>query len=222
VTGSEPPPIPRDAPPAPAARSGGLSTKAIILIVAGVLALPVCAGLVTAVAIMVPKMQETARRTTCMSHLSGLTGFYLSDAMADRARAQRWSGSSLWLAMRRQGTPVLRGQEKTLLCPGDVMVRLPETESERSAWDNVDLEHPPRELCSYAGRDFAAFPIDPAERGPHPIGACIHHRGGAVVAFDDGSCQFMTKEDLGLEHDDEMVVGPESASPVLSVLRGGD
>ena len=220
--GTEPPPIPPDAPAAAAPAKSGLSTKAIVLIVCGVLAIPCLAGVVTTVAIMVPRMQETARKTTCMSNLSELSHVYISQTFQDRKVAQRWSGSSLWLAMRRDLKEVLPGQEAALLCPGDHDVVIPAAGSDVSAWDEVDLEHPPRALCSYAGRDFAAFPIDPDDEQSHPIGACVHHRGGAVVAFDDKDAVFMTREELGLEREDEIRVGPESKSEILRVLRGGE
>lgn len=187
-----------------------------MLIVCGVLALPVVAGVVTAVAIMVPKMQETARKTTCMSNLMELSHAYIEDAMENGTKARRWSGSAMWLSRRH------RVGESRLLCAGDEAVRLPESDADRSAWDAVDLANPARELCSYAGRDFANFPIDPEICDKQPIGACVHHRNGAVVAFDEGDVRFMTREDLGISEDDEIRCGPESASPILRKLLGGN
>ena len=210
---AEPPPIPPDAP---AAKRGGLSTTAIVLIVCGVLALPVVAGVVGAVAVMVPKIQETKRKTTCMTNLMQLSHAYLEDALENGAKARRWSGSAMWLSRRH------RVGESRLLCAGDPSVRLPESDTDRAAWDAVDLANPARHLCSYAGRDFVEFPIDPEINDLQPIGACVHHRGGAVVAFDVGTVLFMTRKDLGISEDDEIRCGPESASPLLRKLVGGN
>jgi hypothetical protein len=168
---------------------------------------------------MVPKMKETARRTECMSHLSELSMGFVMKQLEDPKAAQRWSGSSLWLAMRRNVPHAGDGRDTMLLCPGDVAAMPPGGTAD---WNGLDLERPPRELCSYAGRDFARFPIDENDVKKQAIGACVHHRGGAVVAFDAGDVQFMTREELGLEPDADIKTGPDSASPVLRVLRGGD
>jgi hypothetical protein len=193
-----------------------------VLIVCGVVGVPLLAGVVTTVAIVVPRMQETKRRTQCMSNLSELLVRHVTASMDDPKQAARWSGSSLWLAQRRGGMRVRRGEETLLICPGDALARPPVSESDRAEWDSVDLDHPPRHLCSYAGRDFAAFPIDPTGEEKNPIGACVHHRGGAVVAFDTGDVQFFTREQLGIAPDAKITVGPDSASPMLRVLRGGN
>lgn len=222
MTAPEPPPIPPDAPAAVPARRGGLSTTAIVLIVCGVLALPLVAGVVTTVAIVVPRMQETRNKITCMSNLSELSQRHLMASMEDPRQAVRWSGSALWLAQRRGGVRVRRGEEKLLLCPGDDLARPPQSESDRAEWDSVDLKLPPRHLCSYAGRDFAAFPIDPDDGEKHPIGACVHHRGGAVIAFDAGDVLFFSRADLGIAPDAEITFGPDSASPLLRTLTGGN
>src|SRR6185436_2486321 len=97
----------------------------------------------------------------------------------------------------------------------------PETEGERRVWDTVDLDHAPRELCSYAGRDFERFPLDP-KSDSEVIGACLNHRGGAVVVYSSGTALFLKLAALGVASDDEKTVGPESLSPVLRVVRYGD
>jgi len=55
-----------------------------------------------------------------------------------------------------------------------------------------------------------------------PISACVHHKRCAIVAFANGAAQKMTLADLGIESDDDLIVGPDSKSPVLRVLRYGD
>ena len=210
---SDPPPVPRDAPGAP---RRGLPKVAIVLI-------RVCVGLTVAyfvacVAVTGHRMGREGRYKLCRRHLSALADGFAIDRTQDSTRAQRWSGSSLWLAMRRNTTHVLRGAESTLFCPEDDDADPPGD----AAWDSVDLEHPPRELCSYAGRDFAAFPLDENATEPQPIGACVHHRDGVLVAFDNGWVQMMYREQIGLGPDDPMVVGPESKSPLLRMLVGGN
>jgi hypothetical protein len=218
VTGPESPPLPPAALAAALARGGGLSARASVLIggllvVGAVVAIPV---------IMLPKMLEPSRITLCRSNLGELSQIHVRRTMEDRGAAERWSGSSLWLAMRRDRRDIGVGRERVLLCDGDGCADVPSATDDLSAWDEVDLQNPARELCSYAGRDFATLPIDPDDETPHPIGACVHHRDGAVVAFDDGTVSFMERAELGLTPDDDIVCGPESKSPILRVLRGGE
>src|SRR6185503_6806499 len=98
----------------------------------------------------------------------------------------------------------------------------PTTDAERKLWDDVDLAHAPRALCSYAVRDFKRFPVDPVSTDPEVIAACIHHRRGAVVLYAGGDAQFVALAELGLSSDDDKTVGPDSKSPVLRVVRYGD
>ncbi len=166
-----------------------------------------------------PARLERKRRVECMNDLSQLTQIYLLCLMDDRAKAQKWSGAALWLSMRKGEGLIRRGEEHVLVCPADPAARPPASDAERKAWDDVDLAHPAAGLCSYAGRDFAKFPLDPKTREPQVIGACLHHKGGVMVAFADGQVQFMTFEELGLVSEAEKIVGPDSKSPLLRVLR---
>ena len=213
---SDLPPIPRDAPGAPRHRP----SKRRTVVTVAVLALT-CVGVATCVKAQLWTMNESQRQEICHSNLSGLAAVYVSAAQENRAEADRWSGSALWLAMRKEGL-VGRGQESALLCPGDGSVDRPPSPGQIPAWDRVDLDAPPRELCSYAGRDFANFPLDDSAGLPQAIGACIHHRGVAIVAFDDGSVRAMGREELGLAPDDDIVCGPESKSSLLNKLVGGN
>jgi hypothetical protein len=166
-----------------------------------------------------PERLEQKRRMECMSDLSQLAQVYLLCLMDDRAKAQKWSGAALWLSMRKGERCIKRGEEHVLICPADPAAHPPTSDAERKAWDDVDLSRPAAGLCSYAGRDFAKFPLDPKVRTPQVIGACLHHKGGVMVAFDSGDIQFIFLEELGLASEAEKIVGPDSKSPLLRVLR---
>jgi hypothetical protein len=158
-------------------------------------------------------------RLTCMEHLAQLGYIFMTHMHDDAAKARKYSGPALWLAMRKNAIDLQRGEENVLLCPADPAVRAPRTDADRKAWDEVDLAKPTPGLCSYVGRDFVNFPIDIASSAKQPIGACLHHEGGAVVVFESGDAQFVTLEDLGLSSEDEKKVGPDSKSPILRKLR---
>jgi prepilin-type N-terminal cleavage/methylation domain-containing protein len=184
----------------------------------------IIAGLVTAVAIMVPKMQETARQTNCLSNLNGLGQLYITKAMDKQSSSQKYSGVALWLSYRKTGQGgILRGQEKALMCPGDPSFRLPENEEDRKLWDNVDLDNPTDDLCSYAARDFKNHPISVESPEKEIIGCdrqgsngrTPHHRGVIICTFNEGDAQKMTREELGIATDEDIVVGPEASSKML-------
>ena len=105
-----------------------------------------------------------------------------------------------------------------MVCPADDEAFVPTVRADRYVWDDIDREHPPKGLCSYAGRDFPANPIGAGDTKAI-IGACLHHAGGALVARADGTVEFVTLKDLGIASDAEKTVGPDSKSPLLRVLR---
>lgn len=168
------------------------------------------------------KSSDAARdardRATCVSNLTQLAQLYLTIAMENRTRAQRYSGPSLWLQYRKK-FDIPRGRESALLCPCDLEAHPATSDSDLKAWDSVDLDRPATGLCSYAGRDFKHFPVNIEATELSPIGACLHHPGGVVIAYDSGKAEFVTLEQLGLASDDDKVVGPESKSRMLRVLR---
>ena len=178
----------------------------------------------TTVAIVVPKMQETARQTTCMNNLSQLGQVYLMQAQENQGRAQKYSGVALWLSYRKNASEIKRGDERVLLCPGDV-IPMPDTEDEKKRWDNADLDNPPGDLCSYSARDFKNFPMNVESKDKEiigsdregPDGKTNHHKGVIICVFAAGDAQKMTREELGLASDTThgIVIGPEAESKML-------
>jgi prepilin-type N-terminal cleavage/methylation domain-containing protein len=185
----------------------------------------IIAGLVTTVAIVVPKMQETQRQTSCMNNLSQLGQVFLMQNADSRAKAQKYSGVALWLSYRKNASEIKRGDERVLVCPGDPGVTAPETEDDKKKWDNADLENPPNDLCSYAARDFKGHPLQVESKDKEIIGSdrqgndgkTMHHKGVIICVFAAGDAQKMTREELGLSSDDThpIVIGPEAESKTL-------
>ncbi len=209
-------------PPVPPEKKKGLSTTAIVLIVLGAVGFLLLVGLVATVAIVVPKMKVQQQRTVCLNNLSQLGQIYLMQSQFAPRGSRKHSGPALLLSYRKDGSEIFRGDEKVLLCPADEKARHPETESDRQAWDDVDLAHAPRSLCSYAARDFDAFPLDPQSETSQPIAACLHHEGIVVFVFEAGDAQYMSLDEMGIASESEKIVGPEAVSPLLRVLRYAD
>ncbi len=186
----------------------------------GLIVLGIVAAISAALAVFLHNVQVSGRKTTCMVHMVNLGAcFAQRRGVNGPTNAARWSGAALWLSLRKDGDPRRRLAERYLFCPLDVDGHYPESEADRRAYDNVDLEHPPRNMCSYPGRDFAAFPPSSDADAYHVLGACLRHKGGAIVLFDDGDVRWFTLAELGLSSDDEKTVGPNSKSHLLRALR---
>jgi len=186
----------------------------------------IIAGLVTTVAIVVPKMQESQRQLTCTNNLSQLGQVYLMQAQENRAKAQKYSGVALWLSYRKNGTDIKRGDERVLICPGDQGVPLPENDEEKKKWDNVDLMNPPNDLCSYAARDFQNYPINVENPNKEMIGCdrqgndqkTSHHKGVIICVFEAGDAAKMSREELGINSESPIVIGPEAENKLLKTM----
>lgn len=182
----------------------------------------IIAALVSTVAIVVPKMQEQQRRTQCQGNLQQLCHVYLTEFMQGKGKAQKYSGVSLWLSYRKNKTDIQRGNEKVLICPGDGL-QGPDNDEEKKRWDNVDLMNPTADLCSYAARDFVHYPTSIESPDKQIIGCdrqgpdqkTMHHKNTIVVAFDGGDVQFMTREELSISSENNIVIGPEAENAML-------
>lgn len=198
-------------------RAKGFTLIEIMVVIA------IIAGLVTTVAIIVPKMQETQKQTTCMNQLSQLGQVYLTHELESRAKAQKYSGVAMFLAYRKTAQDIKRGDERVLVCPGDQGVFIPETDDDRKKYDNVDLDNPPDDLCSYAGRDFKNFPLNVESKDKEIVGSdrqgrdgrTMHHQNLIVCVYTGGDVQKMTREQLGVSADAPIVIGPESDNAML-------
>lgn len=219
-----PPPVPArrlrdDVPDAGPPPKKGLSTLAIVLIVVGVLGVAGIAVVVGILAVVVPSMQHKQMRFQCQQHLSQVAQLIVADR-ADRTPV-RYGGPAYLLEWRKSGRFIRAGQEAVLLCPADAGAA---PLARRELWDAVDLANPAPGLCSYAVRDFVNFPLDERSAAPQPIAACLHHtegprdRGGAIVAFDDGSTRFVGYEELGISDASELTVGPDAPAELLRAL----
>lgn len=197
-------------------RAQGFTLIEIMVVIA------IIAGLVTTVAIVVPKMQEQQRRTGCLNNLSQLGQVYLMQAQENKGKAQKYSGVSLWLSYRKNASEIKRGDEKSLICPGDI-VQLPETEDDKKKWDNVDLDNPTDDLCSYAARDFKNYPPSVESPDKEIIGCdrqgangrTMHHKDVIVCVYEAGDAQFVKRDELGVNSENPIVIGPESESKML-------
>jgi prepilin-type N-terminal cleavage/methylation domain-containing protein len=186
----------------------------------------IIAGLVTTVAVVVPRMQESQRQLGCSNNLSQLGQIYLIQAQENRAKAQKYSGVALWLSYRKNASEVKRGDERALCCPGDPAVQIPETEEDKKAYDNVDLANPANNLCSYAARDFINFPLNVESKDKQMIGSdrqgpnqrTMHHKKVIVCVYEAGDCQKVSREELGLNDESDIVIGPEAENKDLKTM----
>ncbi len=200
-------------------RAQGFTLIEIMVVIA------IIAGLVTTVAIVVPKMQEQQRRTGCLNNLSQLGQVFLMEKQTNPGRAMKYSGVALWLSYRKDGSNIKRGDEKALWCPGDNAMALPDTDDERKKWDNVDLDNPGSDLCSYAARDFKNYPLSIETRDKAdtiigsdrqgPNGSTMQHQDVIVCVYEGGDAQFVKRDELGVSSEKNIVIGPESENKML-------
>lgn len=181
----------------------------------------IIASLAGAVLILVPRIQEKQRQTTCANHLRQLGGIYTSESM-EKPGLPPHVGASLWLYYRQKHF-IQKTREEVLTCPGDNTVRVPANEQDSAIYDDLNLNDPPVEVCSYMGRDFVNFPLSNEAEAAQIIGCdrngtdhqTVHHRDGLNILYDDGAVQFKDREFLGLTQDDPIVVGPNSDVEIL-------
>lgn len=181
--------------------------------------------LMGAVALSVPLVQERAARSTSTNNLKQLYTLYTTDKM-DRGTARpRYDGATLWLSFRKKGD-IKRGQEEVLLCPRDPDVLPIETPEHRAKYDEINLEDPPRNMCSYAARNFTAYPMKAESIDLQVIGGLRqgangrtqHYADGTILMYEDGSVRFVDREELGLPAEAEIVIGDDSDHELLRTI----
>lgn len=181
----------------------------------------IIASLAGAVLILVPRIQEKQKQTTCANHLRQLGGVYTSESM-EKPGLPPHVGASLWLYYRQKHF-IQKSREEVLTCPGDQQVRVPANEAESDAYDEMNLADPPVTACSFMGRDFINYPMSNEAEAAQIIGCdrngvdhrTPHHRDGLNILYDDGAVQNKDREYLGLTPEDPIVVGPESDVELL-------
>ena len=196
-------------------RQGGFTLIEIMVVIA------IIAGLVAAVSLGIPVVQERSRRLTCSQNLSDLGKLYQIWRMENPGKP-KYSGTALFLHFRKKREIKLNEEEK-LLCPGDQQVIFPKTDEDRAKWDEIDLTSIPTDMCSYAVRDFGNYVLE-IDSGETQIIACdrngdngrtAHHKDGLNILFDNASSKFMDRESLGISPDQDIVVGPEADNKYL-------
>ena len=181
----------------------------------------IIASLAGAVLILVPRIQEKQRQTTCANHLRQLGGIYTSESM-EKPGLPPQVGASLWLHYRQKHY-IQKTREEVLTCPGDNTVRVPANDADAERYDEINLADPPLDVCSYMGRDFLTYPLSNEAEAAQIIGCdrngtdfkTPHHRDGLNILYDDGAVQFKDREFLGLTPEDPIVVGPDSDVEIL-------
>jgi hypothetical protein len=165
---------------------------------------------------------ERLGRNACRAHLQTLIDAFDETAPKDRARSQALSGIAWFAQLARSRADLL---PEAFFCPADPHAKAPSNETEVAAWRRVIASEPPGgDACSYATRDFSRFPLDPKALERQAIMCCRcgrdgrspHHHGGLFVAFERGEVRWMDAFELG--QDGEIVVGPDSKSPVLRTM----
>jgi hypothetical protein len=172
--------------------------------------------------VVVPYRAARQRRVTCLDNLSQLGQMFLVRSVEAEVSQHGISSASLWETLAGDASGLRRSRERLLVCPEDTEIRLPKTEAEIKAAGDIDLAHPPRSRCSYVSRDFAKFPLKAGSKEPEAVAACLHHDGIVIVAWSDGSAQFLKLAELGLDSEEEKVAGPASKAPLLRPLRSWD
>ncbi len=181
----------------------------------------IIAALAGSVMLAVTYSQEKFRQTQCGDRLRQIGTLYVEGQIANGGRP-RHSGASYFLALRVDGK-IQRGNEAAFVCPGDPTVIVPQTPADQDRYDDVDLDNPSDELCSFVVRDFVNHPIGREQYEMQAIAAdrqgldhrTAHHSGGINVLFAGGTVKFMGREALGIHPADPIVVGPESSNDML-------
>jgi prepilin-type N-terminal cleavage/methylation domain-containing protein len=182
----------------------------------------IIAALIGVVAAVIPQAQQANRRAQCANNLKNI-GAMLVERSTAKGLGTR-GGSAMLLQTYTLGL-VRRGDERVFICPGDVMIRGQNLDDPdfKKRFEKIDLNHVDALICSYAGRNRKVHPILPASNEKQAWacdcqgdnGRTGHHKGGLNVLYDDGSVVFLDHEALGLNPEEDIVVGAESTSEIL-------
>lgn len=151
--------------------------------------------------------EQADRREICSRQLAALVDDFEKRVQGLRLRSalhsNAASGSCFWAAS------AVEGDARPLCCPSDPSATPVSVYADHYLTDGV---------CSYVGPDLVTRDLR-KEADDAVVGACLHHPGGVLVARANGKVEFLTLKDLGIASEAEKVVGPESKSPILRLLR---
>ncbi len=137
--------------------------------------------------------RDAAARQECRAHVRLLTDFVRAEIIRYGPPAD--TGRAL-LERLDERLPLAFGGGRRMICEDD----------ENGA------------TCSYATRDFTRFPLTGDRSEWLVCERAGHHVDGLFVGLVDGSVQFVTREELGLDPDEPIVVGPQSTCEPLSQM----
>ena len=214
------------AAPRPSSRLGSRSPELRRGLLRGLIVAALLCVLLVAVRRLVPQYPRSERTSACRANLQRLIGIW-GRCAADPSWRPR-HGTALLLGWRRSRDLLPEGAESVLLCPGDQLAVIPSDARLRARYDEVDLDRPPHDLCSYSVRDFSRFPVAPGRADEEPILACLgrgtgpahvdFHRDAYLIAFADGDVRIFDRNDLGLTAGTAPVIGPGSQTPYFHLF----
>jgi prepilin-type N-terminal cleavage/methylation domain-containing protein len=198
-------------------RERGFTLIEILVVIA------IIATLVAAVSVTIPLVQDRNNRLACAKNLKEVGTLFINYQQEHQGRP-KYDGVAMFLYFRVTSNDIRKNEESVLICPGDQQVINPNTPELQAKYDDeVDLTNPPDDMCSYAVRDFTTYPLS-VEAKEAQIVACdrngnngrtLHHRDGLNILYDNGASKFMSREDLGISGDADIVVGPASEHELL-------
>ena len=208
-----------------------------ILVVMGIISV-----LVSMVVVVVPMIQEKAKRTKSVDNVKTLIQFYINAEVGLRRPWPGFNGKNfvLWLVATNQIDKRNKQNLEVLFSPGDTFYTL-ESAGEK-AYDAVTLPTIAQEghddfkkLTSYAGRrnkerehlltsselEKGALILCDDDDGP------LHHSKGLVCGYSGGASRFMEWSDLGIsppqdEKNPEGLLGDTSANDSLKHMSSGN
>ena len=191
----------------------------------------IIASLAGAVMVLVPRIQEKQRQTTCAGRLSQFGALYQGEQMERGGGRPTHNGVGYFLNFRTgKGRLIAKGQEEVFTCPGDPVIIVPNTPELQAKYDEVDLRDPDDSLCSFMVRDFRAYPLDRESPDLEILAAdrqgtdhmTAHHKGGINILYEDGSVKFKDRDELGISEAENIVVGENASNEMLRKLIYGE
>jgi len=182
-----------------------------ILVVMGIISV-----LVSMVVVVIPMMLERANRTKSADNVSSMLKFLLARASGNaRSKWPPYNGKNFVLSAvaNRDVNPENTNQLEVFFSPGDELYGLDKVDVKR--YKDITLEalkdQDHHEMTSYAGRrnqdreylitanqiSKGTVLISDDDDGP------LHHSGGLIVGWSDGSARFVEWSEMGVTPPDD-------------------